>query len=474
MFQDYYEILGTGPDATMDEIKRAFRKRAREEHPDLHPENSKAQTEEMRLLNEAYSVLSNPRKRRLYDYEWRRYYNIKGTVQRSGGDESDVARTWRKYGGKIPRYKPESQSESRPFWKDQRFLLILLIILFAILAADIYATYFRGHTARNAVREIGLSYEFLLGKEFRHNASERHLDIALALGEDKPGERMWRVLRALALDPENIDAISETAETLREQGRHREALRLAEHGLAVIQDAGDEDVEIEKQLLTIAYRSDLALGNPDAARDRIVQLLELDPDNGPLLLELAWAELTVGNLQSARDHFMEFIEKNPESNLMPQAKASLAETCLRLTDYQKAMEIAQSGLEQTPDDPGLHLALGEAYYFLNEYNLAIENLKIGLPIAPDPLRTEYMLGRACLSIGNVQEAIEHFRIVLESDPDSYEGHMGMGDALYVMGRLDDARDEYFEAARIRPDSREARNALERVSGNGESGKEEES
>jgi Flp pilus assembly protein TadD len=85
-----------------------------------------------------------------------------------------------------------------------------------------------------------------------------------------------------------------------------------------------------------------------------------------------------------------------------------------------------------------------------------------------------MLGRACLSIGNVQEAIEHFRIVLESDPDSYEGHMGMGDALYVMGRLDDARDEYFEAARIRPDSREARNALERVSGNGESGKEEES
>lgn len=63
--KDYYQILGVGPRASEEEIKRAFRKLAIAFHPD---KNSSPQAEVLILeINEAYEVLSDPEKRTLYD-----------------------------------------------------------------------------------------------------------------------------------------------------------------------------------------------------------------------------------------------------------------------------------------------------------------------------------------------------------------------------------------------------------------------
>ena len=65
---DYYEILGTAKDSTLYDIKKSFRKRAKEIHPDLNTEAKEdISSEEMMLLIQAYKVLSNPSKRREYD-----------------------------------------------------------------------------------------------------------------------------------------------------------------------------------------------------------------------------------------------------------------------------------------------------------------------------------------------------------------------------------------------------------------------
>ncbi|MFQ3610684.1 MAG: molecular chaperone DnaJ [Fimbriimonadales bacterium] len=63
---DYYAILGVERTATTDEIKSAYRKLARQYHPDVNPDNPEAE-ERFKLINEAYQVLSDPDKRAVYD-----------------------------------------------------------------------------------------------------------------------------------------------------------------------------------------------------------------------------------------------------------------------------------------------------------------------------------------------------------------------------------------------------------------------
>ena len=65
--RDYYEVLGVSKDATEKDIKKAYRKLAFKWHPDKNPDNKKEAEEKFKEVNEAYSVLSDPEKRRQYD-----------------------------------------------------------------------------------------------------------------------------------------------------------------------------------------------------------------------------------------------------------------------------------------------------------------------------------------------------------------------------------------------------------------------
>lgn len=64
--RDYYEVLGISKGASDDEIKRAYRKMAKQYHPDLHPDDPEA-AEKFKEVNEANDVLSDPQKRQRYD-----------------------------------------------------------------------------------------------------------------------------------------------------------------------------------------------------------------------------------------------------------------------------------------------------------------------------------------------------------------------------------------------------------------------
>lgn len=75
-FRNYYEILGVPAEASNEEIKKAFRRLARQYHPDLNP-GDKAAEEKFKDIGEAYEVLSDPSKRSQYD-QFSRFWKNKG------------------------------------------------------------------------------------------------------------------------------------------------------------------------------------------------------------------------------------------------------------------------------------------------------------------------------------------------------------------------------------------------------------
>ena len=84
MAKDYYKILGVSKDASQDDIKKAYRKLARQYHPDLHPGDQTA-AEKFKEINEANEVLSDEKKRKNYDTFGDPNGNMGGFGQGAGG-----------------------------------------------------------------------------------------------------------------------------------------------------------------------------------------------------------------------------------------------------------------------------------------------------------------------------------------------------------------------------------------------------
>ena len=82
-FIDYYKILGVDKTIPQKDVKKAYLKRAKQFHPDLHPDDPKAKAK-FQALNEAYDVINDPEKRRKYD-QYGEQWKEAEAYEKSGG-----------------------------------------------------------------------------------------------------------------------------------------------------------------------------------------------------------------------------------------------------------------------------------------------------------------------------------------------------------------------------------------------------
>lgn len=198
--QTPYEILGVKPTATADEIRKAYRKLAKQLHPDLNPGKPEAEAR-FKSVSAAYDLLSDPEKRARYD---------RGEIDESGAER--------------PRYSYRPHAEGAEGWRYQPEGEMDLSDL-----EDLFAAFSSG--GRGGRSRAGAGF----GDRLRMRGQDRHFTLTVDFAEAAKGDK-----KRLSLSPDEwldvtIPAGIEDGQVLRLRGKGGAGIGGGEAGDALIE-----------------------------------------------------------------------------------------------------------------------------------------------------------------------------------------------------------------------------------------------
>src|SRR5262249_55969228 len=158
-----YETLGVAPNASQDDIRKAFRKAAKETHPDLNPGKPEAERR-FKEINAAYDIIGDADKRKLYDA---------GEIDETGAERQPERRFYREYAEADPntRYGRRAASDGGRGSRDADF------------DYDVFADLFRGRAEGGDIRMPPRDVRYVLAIDFLDAVNGTHKVVAMPDGK---------------------------------------------------------------------------------------------------------------------------------------------------------------------------------------------------------------------------------------------------------------------------------------------------
>lgn len=196
--KNYYILLGVTSTATSDELKVAYRNLAKKYHPDINPNNKSAE-DFFKEIQQAYTILSDPEKRKLYDLKFF------GATQNNSRNGSTTKSTYTQYNGNAYQYAQQQAAQKNQFYtnrkanpkkrdKSERYqILASIIIAFFLLYFIIsYSSRKRVRPAKIVTKQVEIKepqktkpqiddyaspYSYFFGKEITDENSQNNISI---------------------------------------------------------------------------------------------------------------------------------------------------------------------------------------------------------------------------------------------------------------------------------------------------------
>ncbi len=379
--KDYYKILGVSKTATEEEIKRVYRKLALKYHPDKHPNNplSDLAEEKFKEISEAYEVLSDPYKRRQYDYS-QGYSNTYNTYQKYDYSQNESKAHQESYSSENNnKYKQsDSQRKSSTSTTQEKKNNTALWWTLGIIGIMVFP----------ALRGIAfvLAAIYLLNKVLEKGIENKQKilgSMRLVLGFIFIAWLVWLVFHSAyyskSIEVQHNGIANEQQNNFSNVDHYKDLLQKGYDSSA----KGYYDLAIiyYNQAIEINTNNDAAYllrgftykrkGNDYQAILDYNKAIEINPNNGVAYYSRGNAYNDKNNYDQAISDFIKAIEINPKYT---DAYAGLSYAYLNTGRYDQAIIECDKAIELNPNNGGVYYNRGAAYFYNKDYNKSWDDM----------------------------------------------------------------------------------------------------
>jgi arylsulfatase A-like enzyme/tetratricopeptide (TPR) repeat protein len=259
--------------------------------------------------------------------------------------------------------------------------------------------------------------------------------------EGRIDEGIAKVRRALAADPEIVEAYLMLGNMNTKAKRDAEALAAYRKALSL-----DPDNQSAAFSLALAYKN---AGQVDAAEAGFERVLVLNPRDSKARYQLTDIWMRRGDYPRAEEALKRAVADGVER---PAFLTKLGECYIELKQYDLAESSLRDALKEKPNEPMAHYDLGLIYEARQEPAAAIAEYQAELARSAKTYRAQFNLAKLLTAAGRTAEAVRHFELAVDANPEFGSGYLYLAKARIDVGDLGGAETAAIKGMTLKPDA----------------------